>query len=371
MKTSVARSKCALKFSNPNCPQQSDEQMVGKDKPVIDTEKIKSLIDQLGLSKQGLADLMGVERGTVFNLLKTGKASQDTVDRLFDALKIAEEDRRSRSILRESEEKVHTLTGPADWTVYSVESPILVAANGVSYQVAKLQSDLNPSRFVRGKFYDLRHLTAATLPARMEQLLRHSKVCAILHGEPRLPMHVDIRRLGKDSAWWVLDEWIDGKPLSHMIDESTLVDQSTVKTIGSEILLALATLHSHRIVVRELAPERVIVSDDMQHCVVTDFEMAKLLDSEISVRGKWKVQTPYRAPEVSRNSPAPQSDLFSWGVIMSELLTGRFDADEKAMKAVVKDKSIVNMVLRCRKVVSDERPSTSGEVLEIWNDWKT
>ena len=345
--------------------------MDGKDTPEpIDTEKLKKLIDQRGISKEGLADLMGVHRGTVFNLLKTGKPSQDTLDRFYDALKIADEGRRSRTTLSESEERMHVLTAPSDWEVHSIVLPVLNAANGVSYEVAKLQNKLNPDRFVRGKFYDLRHLTAKTLPGRREHLLRHSKVCAMLHGEQRLPIHFDIRRLGKDSAWWVLDEWIDGKPLSNLMEEIPSIGPSIVKVIGSEILLALGTLHSHRIVVRELAPERVIVTDDMKHCVVTDFEMARLLDSDITVRGKWKLQTPYRAPEISKNSPEPRSDLFSWGVIMIELLTGNFVANEELLSKVVNDQSVVELLLDCRKVVADDRPESSSEVLKIWNEWK-
>lgn len=338
--------------------------------PEIDVAQVRNLIEKLGCSKQGLATLMGVERGTVFNLLKTGNASQDTIDRLFLALKVAEEERRSRSIIRELDEEIQRITCPRDWDVFSIETPMLVAANGVTYQVAKLRNTLNPDRYARGKLYDLRHLTATTLRAQKEHLLRHSKICASLHGEPRLPIHFDIRRLGEDSAWWVLDEWIEGKPLSTLMVEMTTVDPSIAKVIGSEILLALETLHSHRIVVRELAPERIIVTHDMTRCVVTDFEMAKLLDGNISVRGKWKLQTPYRAPEISRNSPEPQSDLFSWGVIMSELLTGDFNADEKALSTVVKDNLIVKLLLDCRKVVADDRPKSSSDVLKIWNDWK-
>jgi serine/threonine protein kinase len=286
------------------------------------------------------------------------------------ALSIAEKNRLSRSIVPESEEPIHKLVCPKDWSVFSIVSPVLVAANGVSYVVAKVQNKLDTERFVRGKFYDLTHLTASTLKSREEHLLRHSKLCAKLIREPRLPIHFDVRRLAEDSGWWVFDEWIEGDPLSNLMVTMPSMDQSTVKVIGSETLLALGTLHSHRIVVRELAPERVIVTHDMTRCVVTDFEMAKLLDSNITVRGKWKLQTPYRAPEISRNSPEPQSDLFSWGVIMSELLTGDFNADEKALSTVVKDNLIVKLLLDCRKVVADDRPESSSDVLKIWNDWK-
>jgi serine/threonine protein kinase len=336
----------------------------------FDAVKIRARIEQSGLPIQELARLMGVHRGTVFTMLKNGMASPTLVRRLFDALEANEEGRRSRSIIRESDEQVHRITSPKDWSVFSVESPVFVAANGVNYQVAKLRNTLNPNRYARGKLYDLRHLTPTTLRNQEEHLLRHSKICANLHGEPRLPIHFDIRRLGEDSAWWVLDEWIEGKPLSTLMVEMPTVDPTIAKVIGSEILLALGTLHSHRIVVRELAPERVIVTHDMTRCVVTDFEMAKLLDGNISVRGKWKLQTPYRAPEISKNFPKPRSDLFSWGVIMSELLTGDFHADEKSLSKVVKDNLIVKLLLDCRKVVADDRPKSSSDVLKIWNDWK-
>ena len=55
---------------------------------------------------------------------------------------------------------------------------------------------------------------------------------------------------------------------------------------------------------------------------------------------------------------------------MSELLTGDFHADEKSLSKVVKDNLIVKLLLDCRKVVADDRPESSSDVLKIWNDWK-
>ncbi len=338
---------------------------------MIDVQKLEQRIKVLGLTREELAERMDVHRGTVFNLLKKGTGSKATVERLFEALTIAEDEILRKPTFQESEEPKHVLAAPHDWKIISFETSTLVAANGVSYQVAKLQNELNPKRFSRGKFYNLLHLAPATLAQKREHLLRHSKVCALLHGDPRIGSHFDVRRLSEDTAWWVLDEWIEGDSLEHRMDKPDPLDHATIKAIGSEILLALESLHRNKIVVRELAPERIIVLANSNRCVLTDFELAKLLDSDISVKGKWKLVNPYRAPEISGDDcPLPQSDLFSWATIVTEMLTQNTESDDGELKEVVRNKSISDLIEKCRQPVYAKRPKSASSVLGTWNSWE-
>ncbi len=140
--------------------------------------------------------------------------------------------------------------------------------------------------------------------------------------------------LGNDSAWWVLDYWMEGVPLESLLYPPQNLSHSIVKQMGTEILLGLDELHSHDIVMRELTPDRVLVSKDYQKCTLTDFEMAILTQGTTSVSGRWKDGSPYLAPENSDDSDYARKpeivrrrDMYSWAAIMAELLTGNPRAD--------------------------------------------
>ena len=75
-----------------------------------------------------------------------------------------------------------------------------------------------------------------------------------------------------------------------------------------EIALGLDALHSASVVFRELAPSRVILAADDQRAVLTDFELAKLLDTGPTVSTSWP-DDPYRAPEVEDATASERSDL--------------------------------------------------------------
>jgi len=339
--------------------------------PVLDAKKLRERIDDLGLTQFELAELMDVSRTTVVNILGTGYAKEETLRTLCRVLRISREELLRKPTFQEPEETMQVLATPNDWKLISIESPTLIAANGVSYQVAKLQNELNPERFSRGKFYSLLHLAPATLAEKREHLRRHSKVCASLHGDPRIGSHFDVRRLSEDTAWWVLDEWIEGDSLDHRMETLDPLDHATIKAIGSEILLALESLHRNKIVVRELAPERIIVLANSNRCVLTDFELAKLLDSDISVKGKWKLANPYRAPEISGDDyPLPQSDLFSWATIVTEMLTQNTESSDGQLKESVRNKSISDLIEKCRQPVYAKRPNSASSVLGAWNGWE-
>jgi len=245
-----------------------------------------------------------------------------------------------------------------------------MAANGVSYQVAKLESTITPGHFSRAKLYNLLHTTPQKIRESSEQLKRHAQVCVLLKDEGRILKHLDIRPLDENTAWWVLNHWMDATPLSQILESGTKLEARQIKTIGSELLLALHSLHQLKVIVRELAPERILISDGKFPCIITDFELAKLLDSDISVSGKWKFGTDYRAPEVGGNDPHIQSDLYSWAIIITELLTGKTVADQPELESVVSNKSIVHLIFKCRDKRYHYRPTTADNVLTTWKNWK-
>lgn len=339
--------------------------------PAIDPEKLRQRMKAVGIqSLTKLAEEADIARSGLHELLRTGRGTRKLIDALLVKLQISENELLRQPARHEGPESMHRLPPPNDWTIEPIESPCLVAANGVRYQVAKLRSLIIPNRFARGKFYDLLHVPPAKMDGLNAKLTRHATVCNRLIQEKTVAKFLDIRRMGEDTAWWVLDEWTDSTPLSLLLESGMQFDNVFVKQIGTELLLGLSALHSEEVIVRELAPERILIVDATRSCVITDFELAQLLAPEISVSGKWNCDTPYRAPEVSENDPHYQSDLFSWAVIVSELLTGTTDANYDLLQKRTKSKSIASLIREWCDILYCQRHKSLDEALEIWAKWK-
>jgi eukaryotic-like serine/threonine-protein kinase len=121
-------------------------------------------------------------------------------------------------------------------------------------------------------------------------------------------------------------EYIDGKTLRVLVrghEGLTSIEQATAW--GSQLAEALAYLHGRGIVHRDLKPENILVTSDFR-VKISDFGTAML---EGARRLTWKhltdsLGTPdYMSPEqVQGERGDARSDVYAWGVLMYELLTG-------------------------------------------------
>jgi predicted ATPase/serine/threonine protein kinase len=130
-------------------------------------------------------------------------------------------------------------------------------------------------------------------------------------------------------------EFVDGESLASMTGRA--VDVATLSRIGAQLARALAITHAAGIVHRDIKPENVIVRPD-GYVKVLDFGLARLAlkPTVASTHGAGTnpdllLGTPrYMSPEQARGRTASDaSDVFSLGVVLYELATGRhpFEAD--------------------------------------------
>ncbi|KAB2864040.1 MAG: protein kinase [Anaerolineae bacterium] len=137
--------------------------------------------------------------------------------------------------------------------------------------------------------------------------------------------------------YYFVMEYIDGLDLAGLLARylrnGELMPLEDVIQIGRAIASALDYAHQKGVVHRDVKPSNVMVATD-DRIVLMDFGLA--LDSHQGTMGEVFGTPHYIAPEQARNSSnaVPQSDLYSLGIILYEMLTGTVPYDDPSPTAV-------------------------------------
>jgi serine/threonine protein kinase len=124
---------------------------------------------------------------------------------------------------------------------------------------------------------------------------------------------------------YLVMEYIEGTDLKawlarYKVDD-VAVSQEEILRIGKAVANALDYAHAHGIVHRDVKPSNILMADDGR-ILLTDFGLA--LDLQEGSSGEAFGSPKYIAPEQARSSAdvVPQTDLYSLGIILYEMLTG-------------------------------------------------
>lgn len=150
---------------------------------------------------------------------------------------------------------------------------------------------------------------------------------ALLHDlrHPGLVTVLDFH-IHEQDAYLVM-EYIRGKPLSFF-SEKFIKQPAGIAGILEQIIDALSCIHESGIIHRDIKPSNILVSGNRDKIVkLTDFGLAFSMDpgAEIFTQsGELIGSIPYMPPELLRGlTPDPRSDLYSLGVTLFEMITGR------------------------------------------------
>jgi serine/threonine protein kinase len=158
------------------------------------------------------------------------------------------------------------------------------------------------------------------------RFLREARVMAGLSHENI----VKVYDCGEDDTWaWMAMELIEGETLEAKLAREPQPPLTWVVEVMRAVLSALDHVHAREIIHRDVKPQNVLLGKNDEIKLV-DFGLVKVEDQLNVTRVGIRLGTPrYMSPEAARGEAVTyQSDLFSAGLLLHELLTGRLPMEE-------------------------------------------
>jgi serine/threonine-protein kinase len=133
-----------------------------------------------------------------------------------------------------------------------------------------------------------------------------------------------------DGSQFIVFEYVDGQTLKDLVEERGPLPVHDAVRLAIDVARGLAFAHANGLVHRDVKPQNVLLNGDGRP-KVTDFGIARSLDvAGVTQTGTVMGTSHYMAPEqASGRRVDAQSDVYSLGAVLYELLTGEvpFDAD--------------------------------------------
>ncbi|MDI1480333.1 TOMM system kinase/cyclase fusion protein [Polyangium sp. y55x31] len=164
---------------------------------------------------------------------------------------------------------------------------------------------------------------AAPRQQRIARFLREAQLSAGLH-HPNIVQLVDAGQTS-DGGFYTVFSFAPGHDLADLIAREGALEPLEARHLMLEVLDALACAHAAGVVHRDLKPKNIMVipTGARRNALVLDFGVGALVGEAEAEAGEILGTPGYAAPEQLRGlEPTPRADLFAWGLVFLECLTG-------------------------------------------------
>jgi serine/threonine-protein kinase len=198
----------------------------------------------------------------------------------------------------------------------------------------------------------LMHRDISTDPDQLERFRREARAVASLNH----PHVVTVIDAGEDEgAPYIVFEYVEGETLKDRIRRLGMLPVPEAVAYAIEIGRALMAAHAARLVHRDVKPQNVLI-DLEGRAKVTDFGIARSMEAHgLTATGRVLGTTDYVSPEQALgHAVTEQSDIYSLGIVLYEMLTGEvpFGADTQVAVAMKHVRDPLPDVQRRRPEVS-------------------
>jgi len=198
----------------------------------------------------------------------------------------------------------------------------LLGEGGMAFVYKALDKELQ--RFVAIKTLKPSYVSQETF---VERFKREAQVASNINN----PNIVQIFDWGIEGVPYFVMEYVEGNSLTQIIAKKKQLSISDVIYIGSRVANGLQAAHSNGLVHRDIKPGNILITSEGR-VKVTDFGIVAIQDesSDITKTGSVLGTATYISPEQARGeSVSTQSDLYSLGIVLYELLVGKppFEGD--------------------------------------------
>jgi eukaryotic-like serine/threonine-protein kinase len=165
-----------------------------------------------------------------------------------------------------------------------------------------------------------------------------------------------------DGTYYIAMEYVEGRTLKDIVRERGPAPPEAAVDVVLQILRAARFAHQRGIVHRDLKPQNVLI-DDEGRIKVADFGIARAGASDMTETGSVMGTAQYLSPEQAQGRPVDaRSDLYSIGIVLYEMLTGRvpFDAESPVTVAL---KQVSEAPMLPREIDPAIPPALEGVVL--------
>jgi WD40 repeat protein len=169
--------------------------------------------------------------------------------------------------------------------------------------------------------------TYANEPGFLARFQQEARVIASLEHPHIVPVH----DFGEAEGYtYLVMRYVEGGTLADELHRAPLAIER-VQRIVSQLASALDYAHARGIIHRDVKPSNVLI-DQQGNCQLTDFGLAKIVENtaQLTVSGAFLGTPKYASPEQGKAEPlSGRSDIYSLGVILYEMATGRvpFEAE--------------------------------------------